>query len=178
MPSKPPRFAAVLGETRCTAQVLLQVQTWVASHSNMTAQNALQATMCMGPALLPPTTQEYGHSLWLCCTVHLPLQYNTTVVRIQLDNRLDDPSTKLNGTKLNITCPSGVWSEPYGVWDNMNVANAMVATPVEGLCPDGHYAVQFYIKPSQVGGFQSLLSPLILVTLSTYYNHRCAGTHM
>uniref|UniRef100_A0A383WLU6 LysM domain-containing protein n=1 Tax=Tetradesmus obliquus TaxID=3088 RepID=A0A383WLU6_TETOB len=77
-------------------------------------------------------------------------QYNTTVVRIQLDNRLDDPSTKLrNGTKLNITCPLGVWSEPYGVWDNMNVANAMVAAPVEGNCPNGHYAVQFYIKPSQ-----------------------------
>jgi hypothetical protein len=79
------------------------------------------------------------------------LQYKTTVARIQLDNSLDNPFTELEGgQQLTIACPSGVWSEPYGVWDNWNEANAMLAAPVEGSCPEGHYAQRFYIKPSQV----------------------------
>uniref|UniRef100_A0A383W0W1 LysM domain-containing protein n=1 Tax=Tetradesmus obliquus TaxID=3088 RepID=A0A383W0W1_TETOB len=77
-------------------------------------------------------------------------EYKTTVARIQLDNSLDDPSMQLeDGRELRITCPSGVWSEPYGVWNNWNAANAMVAAPVEGTCPEGHYAQRFYVKPSQ-----------------------------
>lgn len=87
----------------------------------------------------------------------MPLQYKTTVARIQLDNSLDDPSMQLeDGRELRITCPSGVWSEPYGVWNNWNAANAMVAAPVEGTCPEGHYAQRFYVKPSQVWGARLL----------------------
>jgi hypothetical protein len=44
----------------------------------------------------------------------LHVQYSTTIARIQLDNDLLDASLPFEDGELIISCPSGIWSEPYG----------------------------------------------------------------
>ncbi|WIA16017.1 hypothetical protein OEZ85_012750 [Tetradesmus obliquus] len=89
----------------------------------------------------------------MCNIAAAPYQYNTTVARIQLDNAaiLTDPKKQIaDNTQLTIsTCNNAVWSGVYGVYKNWNEANAMVAIPTELVCPEGEYAVQFYVKPSK-----------------------------
>ena len=50
--------------------------------------------------------------------VNLAQRYRTTTAAIQLDNGLDGTQPLQNGQRLLISCPSGNWSDVYGVWPN------------------------------------------------------------
>jgi hypothetical protein len=79
------------------------------------------------------------------------LQCNTTVAQIQTDNNLDGKKPFTNGQQLTINCAAGVWSAPYGFPTGRRALyNAMMAQPSQAVCPEGAYAVRFYIKPSKV----------------------------
>lgn len=52
--------------------------------------------------------------------VALARQYKTTTAAIQLDNGLDGTLPLENGQELLISCPSGTWSDVYGVWNGWN----------------------------------------------------------
>lgn len=63
--------------------------------------------------------------------VDLAVRYKTTVAAIQLDNGLDGSVPLQNGQRLLISCPSGTWSDVYGVW-NVYDGEPWAAIPARG----------------------------------------------
>lgn len=50
--------------------------------------------------------------------------------------------------QLLVNCSTGNWSQPFGTWNDGTDYNSRSQVPMVGTCPTGHYAVQFYVKPS------------------------------
>lgn len=66
-----------------------------------------------GPGECTPGVVEfYGGLFW-----DLAHDRRTSLAQIMLDNNLTHHSVVTNGSLLNVTCPPGLWSELFGLWD-------------------------------------------------------------
>lgn len=102
----------------------------------------------------------------------------TSLAQIVLDNNLPFNTTTLVGTRLNITCPPGQWSEPFGLWEGGvtfagKIAGAQVHAMGWGVIDmrtiqphnQGVVCVQMVAHPLKVGKPRSrlaLLQPQLL----------------
>lgn len=117
------------------------------------AQYPYQATSAdqpSNPPPPPPPASDCPKSVVVNATtrlVDIANDYKVSISQIMIDNSLQR-WTSLNGKTLIINCPAGNWSAPFGVWNEGNSYNSRSLSPMVALCPDGHYAVQFYVKPS------------------------------